>query len=114
MKYFFLSDGWIIGRVWELGGLWNEYAWRRRPEITQLDLCILEQGEKLWLYQVEDAVLMLEVKPTDAAATHPTSHSIGQVVLKRLMSAEQAIELLAKAETVFRGNAKAMATPPEQ
>lgn len=113
MKYFFLSDGWIIGRVWELGGLWNENAWRRQPEIAQLDLCILEQGEKLWLYQVEDAVLMLEVKPTTAAATHPTSQSIGQVVLKRLISAEQAIELLSKAETIFRGNAKATADPPE-
>ncbi len=93
MKYFFLSDGWIIGRVWELGGLWNEGAWRRRPQIQQLELCIWENGEKLWLYRVEEAVLMLEVRPGDAIAENPTKN-IGQVVLKRLITADQAIDRL--------------------
>jgi len=83
--------------VWELGGLWNEVAWRRKPEIQRLNLCILEQGEKLWLYRVEDAVLMVEVKPDVAEAG---TSNIGQVVLKRLISAEQAIELLCAAEAL--------------
>jgi hypothetical protein len=95
VKYFFLSDGWTIGRVWELGGLWNEIAWRRKPQIERMNLGILEQGEKLWLYRVEDAVLMVEVKPD---AEHETASSIGQVVLKRLITAEEAIDRLCDAE----------------
>lgn len=94
MKYFFLSDGWTVGRVWELGGLWNESAWRRKPEITKTSLFILERGEKLCLYRVEDAVLMIEVMPPDTFS----QPSIGQVVLKRLISAEQALEMLCSAE----------------
>lgn len=94
MKYFFLSDGWTVGRVWELGGLWNEAAWRRQPDIQQLSLCIWEQDEKLWLYRVEDAVLMVEVTPTAAVIQEPAIKNIGQVVLKRLMTADQAIDKL--------------------
>jgi hypothetical protein len=89
VKYFFLSDGWITGRVWEFGGLWNEAAWQRKPHIQKLNLCIQEKHEKLWLYQVEENVLMIEVKP-EASATQP----IGQVVLKRLITADQVIEKL--------------------
>lgn len=98
MKYFFLSDGWTVGRVWEFGGLWNEAAWRRKPQIEQTNLCILENNEKLWLYRVEDAVLMIEVKPIAPELANPQTRSIGQVVLKRLITAEQAIDLLCKAE----------------
>jgi hypothetical protein len=90
VKYFFLSDGWVVGRVWELGGLWNEIAWRRRPQIERIDLCIWENNEKMWLYRVEDPVLMVEVKPTPTVEVN----SIGQVVLKRLITADQAIEIL--------------------
>ncbi|MEB3312586.1 MAG: hypothetical protein VKL98_00385 [Cyanobacteriota bacterium] len=89
MKYFFLSDGWVTGRVWEFGGLWNEAAWQRRPHIRRLNLSINEQGEVLWLYQVEDSVLMVEVKPEGEVR-----QAIGQVVLKRLISADQVIERL--------------------
>lgn len=92
MKYFFLTDGWVVGRVWEVGGLWNELSWRRRPQIERTTVCMWENGEKLWLYRVEDAVLMVEVKPkseTEMAA-------IGQVVLKRLITADQAIDILSK------------------
>ncbi|NJL85358.1 MAG: hypothetical protein HC886_04330 [Leptolyngbyaceae cyanobacterium SM1_1_3] len=96
MKYFFLSDSWRVGRVWEFGGLWDELAWQRKPHIQCLTLFIEEQQEKLWLYQVEDTVLMVEVKPTD-----PNHHqSIGQVMLKRLISADQAIARLCEAETL--------------
>lgn len=101
MKYFFLSEGWSIGRVWEFGGLWNETSWRRKPEIEQTNLCILEKGERLWLYKVEDAVLMVEVRPEDATADPSIKDgkdTIGQVVLKRLITAEQAIELLCNAQ----------------
>jgi hypothetical protein len=100
VKYFFLSDGWTVGRVWELGGLWNEVAWRRKPEISRLDLCIWEQGQKLWLYRVEEAVLMVEVKPTDEAQIDPSAQNIGQVVLKRLISGDQAIDLLCTAQMI--------------
>lgn len=89
MKYFFLSEGWTTGRIWEFGGLWNELAWRRKPTIRRLNLSITEKDEILWLYQVEDAVLMVEVKPE----TNDVS-AIGQVVLKRLMTADQVIERL--------------------
>lgn len=99
MKYFFLSDGWTIGRVWELGGLWNETAWRRKPKIERMPLCIWEQGEQLWLYRAEDAVLMVEVQPISQEQISPAAKSIGQVVLKRLMSADQAIDLLCAAQS---------------
>lgn len=97
VKYFFLSDGWEVGRVWEFGGIWNVNAWRREPEIEKMNLCVLEQGEKMWLYRVEDAVLMVEVKPTPALVAQ-SAKPIGQVVLKRLIDAEQAIERLATAQ----------------
>lgn len=58
-----------------------------------MDLCIWENGEKLWLYRVEDAVLMLEVKPGEALADI-ANKTIGQVVLKRLITADQAIDRL--------------------
>ncbi len=99
MKYFFLSDGWTYGRVWEFGGLWDRASWRRKPEIKRLNCGIVQQGETLWLYEVEDAVLMVEVQPLpdlDAPAS-----SIGQVVLKRLISAEQVIEVLTRSQLVF-------------
>ncbi|NDJ17386.1 hypothetical protein [Myxacorys almedinensis] len=92
MKYFFLTDGWAVGRVWELGGLWNELSWRRKPHIEQTTVCVWENDEKLWLYRVEDAVLMVEVKPVSDAEVD----AIGQVVLKRLMTADQAIDMLNK------------------
>ncbi|NET52056.1 MAG: hypothetical protein F6K09_26200 [Merismopedia sp. SIO2A8] len=94
MKYFFLLDGWTIGRVWEFGGLWNEVAWQRPPEIERTNLQIIENGEPLWLYRVEEAVLMVEVLPDANHPSQPDPQNIGQVVLKRLISAEQAIERL--------------------
>lgn len=102
MKYFFLSDGWTIGRVWESGGLWNENIWRRKPQIENLHLGIVEQGEKLWLYQVEETVLMVEVKPSNPNQLDASAQAIGQVVLKRLITAEQVIERMGTVETVFR------------
>ena len=96
MKYFFLSDGWTTGRIWEFGGIWNEIAWQRKPRVYRLNLCIEENDEKLWLYQVEDAVLMIEVTPRGGS-----DQPIGQVVLKRLITAEQAIQRLCAAERVL-------------
>lgn len=101
MKYFFLSEGWQVGRIWELGGLWNEKVWRRPPRLQQTNLGIVEQGERLWLYEVEEAVLMVEVKPTQVMPPETPTQSIGQVVLKRLITAEQAIARMRSAETLF-------------
>jgi hypothetical protein len=98
VKYFFLSDGWAYDRIWELGGLWDQVSWGRKPEIKRLDCGIEQQQEILWLHAVEDDVLMVEVKPNQKLQE---DSNIGQVVLKRLMSAEQAIEMLHQAESVF-------------
>lgn len=100
MKYFFLSSGWTIGRVWQFGGLWNENAWRRKPKIQITNLCILDKDEELWLYQVEDAVLMVEVKPTSLAKVPSANQTIGQVVLRRLIDADETINRLTTAEAI--------------
>lgn len=94
MKYFFLSDGWKVGRVWGVGGEWTYAAWRRHPDIVQLDLCVWDHQEKMWLYRVEDAVLMVEVKPTAPADPNDPAKNIGNVVLTRLIDAEQVLERL--------------------
>ncbi|MFO8038809.1 MAG: hypothetical protein R6U67_05085 [Sodalinema sp.] len=91
MKYFFLSEGWTVARVWGTQGLWNVNAWRRPPDIERLDLCLVERGERLWLYRVEAAVLMVEVRP-QTLDTKDTS--ISHVMLKRLMDAEQVLTRL--------------------
>lgn len=93
MKYFFLSESWTTGRIWEFGGLWNELAWNRPAYVERQPLYIRENGDNLWLYKAEEAILMVEVKPR--AIADPT---IGQVVLKRLLSAEQVVERLCQEE----------------
>lgn len=95
MKYFFLTEGWTIGRVWASEGLWQITAWRRQPDMKRLNISLVENNELMWLYRIEDAVITVEVKPTPSAIV---SQTIGQVVLKRLMSAEQVIERLETAE----------------
>jgi hypothetical protein len=99
MKYFFLAEGWTYYRVWEMGGLWQESLWQRKPLIQSLNLGIVENNEILWLYQVEDAVLMLEVKPMQNDII--SSSTIGQVIVKRLIDAEATIELLNRSETIL-------------
>jgi hypothetical protein len=97
VKYFFLSEGWTIGRVWASDGLWQITAWRRQPEIEQINICLVEKGEVMWLYRVEDAIITVEVKPIKPVQPGTSSRAIGQVMLKRLMSAEQVIERLGSA-----------------
>jgi hypothetical protein len=65
-----------------------------------MDLCLWDQKqqEKMWLYRVEDSVLMLEVRP-DITTTSDSPNTIGQVVLTRLITAEQVLERLASAAT---------------
>lgn len=65
-----------------------------------MNICLVEESEKLWLYRVEDAVLTVEVKPGAIAQVDPTARVIGQVVLKRLIGAEQVIERLGAAEAM--------------
>ena len=100
MKYFFLSEGWSIGRVWSTDGLWNDLAWRRSPSIDRMSVSLVEKGEILWLYRAEEEVLMLEVKPMNN--TDPSPQAIGQVVLKRLMDANQVIERLDQSHAAFQ------------
>jgi hypothetical protein len=105
MKYFFLTEGWTIGRVWgTTGGLWQAAAWRREPLIVRLNFAIVEPGERLWLYQAEAAVLMVEVGAPGAAdqgqgpigSPNAPNQAIRHVILKRLMTAEQTIAFLAE------------------
>lgn len=91
-----------MGRVWAESGLWNPVAWRREPEIEKINLCILQGDEKLWLYRVEDPIIMVEVHPIAPDASG--SSTIGQVVLRRLMTAEQAIERLSALEAICQMN----------
>lgn len=83
--------------MWGVEGVWNELAWRRQPQIERMNLCIVENDETMWLYKVEEAVIMVEVKPGQEGASLQT---IGQVMLKRLMSAEQAIQRLGASEVI--------------
>jgi len=94
MKYFFLTEGWKIGRIREFGGLWDSNARRREPYLQALPICLIENEEKFVLYEVEDDVLMVEVLAPNQEEN--ASSSIGQVILKRLMSAEQVIRYLAE------------------
>jgi hypothetical protein len=93
MKYFFLTEGWITGRVWATDGLWHESQWRRKPQIEPLTIAIHENNERLILYRVEPTILMVEVRP---ATVNSNASAIGQVVLKRLMSADQVLDRLAQ------------------
>ncbi len=94
MKYFFLSDGWKVGRVWGVGGEWTVAGWRRQPDIQQLNLCLSDRNEKMWLYRVEDAVLMVEVQPGTPLDPADPGKNIGSVTLTRLIDAEQVLERL--------------------
>ena len=100
MKYFFLLEGWHIGRIWEFGGLWNAAARRRQPDICRTNIQIVENGDRLWLYRVEDAVLMVEVIPDADLPPESDAKSIGQVVLKRLITAEQVIDHIGTAQAL--------------
>ena len=102
MKYFFLSEGWTYNRVWEFGGLWDQFSWGRKPHIKRLNCGILQQDEVLWLYEVEDSVLMVEVNIQNKAQA---DNAIGQVVLKRLISAERVIEVMANSKSLFNAPA---------
>ncbi|ACK72666.1 conserved hypothetical protein [Gloeothece citriformis PCC 7424] len=99
MKYFFLSEGWIVGRVWEFGGLWDETSRRRKPYIKRLNLGMVERGQVLWLHEVEEAVIMVEVMPTPDV-TNPGP--FGKVILSRLLSGEQVVDCLGKADGVVK------------
>ena len=101
MKYFFLTEGWTYQRVWERGGVWNEVVWRRKPHIQLLPLAMVENNQNLWLYEVEEAVIMIEVIP-DSDTAKEDSNNIGQVVLKRLMDSRQVIYTLLKAQKIFK------------
>lgn len=86
--------------MWGADGLWNETAWRGRPDIQRLNICVVEAEEKLWLYRVEDAVLTIEVRPSAIAPGKAIAPGISQVVLKRLIDAEQVLERLSVAEAI--------------
>lgn len=89
-----------MGRVWASDGLWTQTAWRRQPDIERLNVCLVEEREKLWLYRVEDTVLTIEVTPVAPQQNNASERAIGQVVLKRLIDAEQVIERLGAAKAI--------------
>lgn len=66
-----------------------------------MNLSILENGETFWLYRVEDAVLMVEVKPSEEMELEAAGKNIGQVVLRKLITADQAIERLCETELIL-------------
>ena len=98
MKYFFLSEGWTVGRVWASDGLWQVTAWRRQPDIQRVNISLVEKNEVFWLYRVEDVILTVEVKPLTQLETETSIKGIGKVVIKRLMTSEQVLERLGSAE----------------
>jgi hypothetical protein len=100
MKYFFLTEGWITGRVWTTEGLWSEAQWRRKPQIKALTIAIVENGERLQLYRVEPTIIMVEVRPAPTIAPPTPTAAIGQVTLKRLISADQVLDRLAQTGTM--------------
>lgn len=102
MKYFFLADGWTYNRIWERGGIWNEGVWRRKPHIQSLALGMIENNQVMWLNEVEDNVIMVEVVPI--SETMRQSSNIGQVVLKRLIDSDQVIQTLLKAQQIFKSS----------
>ncbi|MGI0480897.1 hypothetical protein ACN4EE_08900 [Geminocystis sp. CENA526] len=102
MKYFFLTEGWTHNRIWERGGIWNETVWRRKPHIQSLPLGMIENNQVLWLNEVEDNIIMVEVMPI--SETLRQSSNIGQVVLKRLIDSDQVIETLLKAQQIFKSH----------
>jgi len=100
MKFFFLTDGWTYNRIWERNGIWNEVMWRRKPHIKCLPLGIVENDQTLWLYEVEDIIMMVEVVPLSDHIK--LDQNIGQVVLKRLMDSNQVLDTLIKAPKVIK------------
>lgn len=93
-----------MGQVWTVGGLWNETAWRRAPDIQKMPLCLQDKNEQMWLYQVEDAVLMVEIYPTAEADQSTSSQNIGNVVLTRLINAEKVLEYLCNTSAICQAN----------
>ncbi|MEM7556285.1 MAG: hypothetical protein AAF378_19725 [Cyanobacteria bacterium P01_A01_bin.84] len=94
-----MSEGWTIGRVWGTEGLWEIAAWRRQPDINKINVCIARKDEILWLHQVEEIIVMIEVIPTQTSLKINAANNIGNVVLKRLMNADQVIQHLAIARS---------------
>ncbi len=98
MKYFFLSQGWRVRRVWEVSGLWNEMAWRRRPIIILIGVYLVDGKEEMVLYKVEEAIQAVEAIPEDLSnsrdriVSNDGKVAIAQVRITRLLSAEQVLE----------------------
>ncbi len=98
MKYFFLSQGWRVRRVWDVSGLWNEMAWRRRPIIITVGVYLVDDREEMVLYKVEESIQAVEAIPEvsnnhDRILSNDGSKvAISQVRISRLLSAEQALE----------------------
>lgn len=95
MKYFFLTQGWRLRRVWEVSGLWNEMAWRRKPIIIPIGVYLVDGKEEMILYKVEEVIQAIEVIPEELQKSSESSDSnpaIAQVRITRLLSAEQVLE----------------------
>jgi len=99
MKYFFLSQGWRVRRVWDVSGLWNEMAWRRRPIIIPIGVYLVDSREEMVLYKVEESIQAVEAIPEDLSnnrdrivSNDGSKVAIAQVRISRLLSAEQVLD----------------------
>ena len=69
MKYFFLSDGWIVGRVWGVGGLWTDAGWRRQPDIQKLNVSAVDAVRKIYQRGCKAGVFRSGIEPLDIHMT---------------------------------------------
>ncbi|HBC43243.1 MAG TPA: hypothetical protein DCZ88_15510 [Pseudanabaena sp.] len=101
MKYFFLAQGWRVRRVWDVSGLWNEMAWRRRPIIIPVGVYLVDDREEMVLFKVEESIQAIEAIPEDVSnnrdqimsnSNDGSKVAIAQVRISRLLSAEQVLE----------------------
>jgi len=67
--------------------------------IFRMNLCLVEEKRKLWLYRIGRRSFNRGGK-TQSPKSAPAAQAIRQVVLKRLITAEQVIERLGAAETM--------------
>jgi hypothetical protein len=83
VEYFFLSQGWRLRRVWEVSGLWNDMAWRRKPIIIPIGIHLIDGKEEMILYKVEEVIQAIEVIPEELSRSRESSDSNPAIAIVR-------------------------------